>query len=253
MKPLAALIEKARYAVAFTGAGVSTFSGISDFRGAGGFYKRTDIDPERIFSLKAFLEDPSYYWLNSRDFLYNLDSKKPSLVHRVLASLGRKGLIKSVITQNVDRLHTRAGSSEVMEIHGSPEIHRCLSCHKTWTFAEIRVILDRIDVPVCDRCGGIIKPDITFFGERLPEAVIEKAFVTAARADLLLVLGSTLVVQPAASLPVETLRHGGQIVIVNNQPTPLDESAILHYSDLEEVFLYLSGEFACETERETDN
>lgn len=253
MNDLAELLKKARSAVALTGAGVSTFSGISDFRGEHGLYKRREIDPDRLFNIRTFREDPGYYWSRSREFLYNLDTKKPSLVHNVLAGLEEKGIITRVITQNVDRLHTRAGSRGVLEIHGSPEIHRCLDCGKSWPFAEILTLLSETETPRCDACGGLIKPEITFFGERLPEAAILEAFDTASRADLLLVLGSSLTVHPAADLPRQTLRSGGQLVIVNDQPTPLDESARLKYSDLESVFRFLAREFECETERETDN
>ena len=118
-------------------------------------------------------------------------------------------------------------------------VHRCLSCGKTWTFEIIAAMVQEDRVPVCDACGGLVKPDITFFGEQLPAGALEEAFSLASRADLMLVLGSTLLVQPAASIPLYTLRQGGSLVIVNNMETPLDRYADLLYDDLESVFLYI--------------
>lgn len=231
MNELKELIERAKYCVAFTGAGVSTFSGIKDFRGKNGIYRQQNIDADKIFSLDYFLEDPSYYYTHAKDFIYNLDEKSPGIVHKVLAKLEDQGLLKALITQNIDMLHQQAGSKNVIEIHGSPSEHHCMECGKTFPFPAICDIVKNDQVPYCE-CGGIIKPRIVFFGELLPEVVLNQAFEAARRADLMLVLGSSLVVQPAASLPVHTLNHGGKIVIINDMPTPLDAEAELKYGNL---------------------
>jgi NAD-dependent deacetylase len=238
---LAGMIWESRFCTAFTGAGVSTLAGIADFRGKNGLYTRPDIDAERIFDISFFKKDPSYYYLKSRDFIYDLDDKSPGIVHTELARLERLGILKGIVTQNIDLLHQKAGSKNVVELHGTPSVHRCLSCGKTWSFAEIARLVREGIVPRCDACGGIVKPDITFFGEMLPAGALEAGFDLASRSDLMLVLGSTLLVQPAASVPLYTLRNGGKIVIVNNMETPLDSRAALLFHDLEEVFGYLAA------------
>jgi NAD-dependent deacetylase len=237
---LVTLLEKSKFAVAFTGAGVSTFSGVADFRGKNGLYNRKDIDADRLFDISYFRHDPSYYYTKSRDFIYGLRNIEPSIVHSELARLEEKGIIKGVITQNIDLLHHKAGSKKVVEVHGSPLVHRCLSCGKTWDFDSIADVVMSGEVPRCDECGGVVKPDITFFGEMLPVDALEEAGDLADRADVMIVLGSSLVVQPAASIPLSTVRSGGTLVIVNDSPTPLDSYAELIYRDLERVFTYLS-------------
>lgn len=236
-------ILDSEYCAALTGAGISTLSGIKDFRGKDGFYKQKGIDPEKIFDLAYFLEDPSYYYKNSKDFIYNLEAKEPSIVHKTLAVLEKKGKLKSIITQNIDLLHHKAGSENVVELHGSPKWHDCLDCGKKYSYEEIQKILKNDKLPCCE-CGGIIKPRITFFGELLHEASINNAVREAEKADLMLVLGSSLLVQPAASIPLYTLRNGGKLVIINNMPTPLDACAEKRYDSLEECFELLSKAFA---------
>ncbi|MGC9329896.1 MAG: Sir2 family NAD-dependent protein deacetylase, partial [Candidatus Hinthialibacter sp.] len=152
------------------------------------------------------------------------------------ARLEKQGRVKAVITQNIDLLHQKAGSRQVIEVHGSPMIHRCLRCGKEYPFEWISRIVNNDQIPSCESCQGIIKPDITFFGERLPEKALSFAVEEAGRADLILVLGSSLVVQPAASIPVYTLENGGKMVIINEGQTPLDGAAELRYDDLEPCF-----------------
>jgi len=234
------LLKKSSFTVAFTGAGVSTYSGVADFRGKNGLYSRTDIDANKLFDISYFRHDPSYYYTKSRDFIYGLRNIEPSIVHTELARLEEKGLLEGIITQNIDLLHQKAGSKKVVEVHGSPLIHRCLSCNTTWDFDTIADIVLSDKVPKCDSCGGVVKPDITFFGEMLPAGALEEAERLSSRADLMLVLGSSLVVQPAASIPLNTVRNGGTLVIVNDSPTPLDSYAELIYRDLGRVFTYIS-------------
>ncbi len=227
--------------VAFTGAGVSTASGIRDFRGKDGIYNDTfrGYRVEELFGIDLFRSDPSLFYEWSRDFVYGLDNIRPCTVHNVLARLERMGLMQAIITQNIDRLHTLAGSQKVFEVHGSPHHHHCLTCGKAYTYDEVAPVVRAGTVPTC-ACGGILKPDIVFYGEPLPEETFNNALKACQEADLCLVLGSSLTVFPAAALPEEAYRFGGRIVIINDTPTPLDRRAILHLPDLTEAFTELS-------------
>jgi len=228
-------IKRSKHCTALTGAGVSTLSGIRDFRGKNGLYK--DLDAEKIFDINYFEEDPSFYYKASQDLIYNIDEKSPSIVHRVLAGLEKRGLLKALITQNIDLLHTKAGSVKVIEIHGSPKTHYCLRCASVrMSFDEAAAIVHSGGLPKCPKCGRVLKPAITFFGESLPIDALREATEEAQKSDLMLVLGTSLTVYPAASMPQYTLSRGGEIVIVNNMATPLDGRAVLHYDDLGEVF-----------------
>ena len=228
-------IKRARYCTALTGAGVSTLSGIRDFRGKNGLYN--EPDSEKIFDIDYFEKDPAFFYRASASFIYNIDTKEPSIVHIVLAELEKRGLLKAIVTQNIDLLHQRAGSRTVIEIHGSPKFHYCLRCAGVrMPYEEAAAIVRTGDFPRCPNCGRILKPAITFFGESLPIDALRQATDEAQKSDLMLVLGTSLTVQPAASMPRYTLRQGGEIVIVNNMPTPLDSQAVLHFDDLGEVF-----------------
>ncbi|NNM67132.1 MAG: NAD-dependent deacetylase [Spirochaetales bacterium] len=243
--PLAELLKKSRRTVAFTGAGVSTLSGLRDFRGKNGLYN--DLDADRIFDLAYFSINPDFYYQKTWNLLYETAGVEPSLVHRVLARWEAEGLLASVVTQNIDRLHTRAASRNVREVHGSPQSHKCLRCGKTFPFEEVKAALsfqlfgvennpDRLTAPRCP-CGGVIKPEITFFGEALPSQAWDAAFHDFENCSLVLVLGSSLQVQPAASLPARAAQRGVPLVIVNAGTTPLDGLARLRADDLEEVFM----------------
>jgi NAD-dependent deacetylase len=236
MERLIEALRQARHCVVLTGAGVSTLSGIRDFRGKDGVYRQQGIDADRIFSLDGFREDPSYYYRHTAEFIYNLQEKQPSLVHRELARLEQAGIVKTVITQNIDLLHQKAGSRRVIELHGSPAKHTCLDCAKNWAYEEIARLVRSGTVPVCDCCSGTVKPGIVFFGEMLDNTIIDDALSEAFDADVMVVLGSSLVVQPAASLPLATLRRGGRVFIVNDMETPLDRFAEVRYDDLGECF-----------------
>jgi len=236
MELIVKLLKESRYCVALTGAGISTLSGIRDFRGKDGIYN--DFDANLIFDINFFKKDSSFYYNATRELIYNLDQKKPSIVHQELARLESLGIVKSVITQNIDFLHTRAGSKNVIEIHGSPAVHRCMDCGKEFEYDFICNIVQNGKVPQCDNCHGPIKPDITFFGEMLDSEKLSSAVQEATRADLILALGTSLIVQPAASLPLYTVEHGA-LVIVNDMPTPLDDIAEARYDDLKEVFTFI--------------
>ncbi len=241
MHDIQALIERlqaSKHTVVLTGAGISTLSGIPDFRGKKGIYRRSDIDADRLFSIDAFYDDPSYYYIHAKELIYNLAEKQPNVVHNELARLEAKGLIQTVCTQNIDLLHQKAGSNRVLELHGSPSIHRCLSCAACYSFSEVLEKLVYDTVPTCS-CSGILKPDIVFFGEGLPREVWSDAQDEAEQADLMLVLGSSLTVYPAAGLPECTRRFGGSVALVNADPTPLDASAVWIGRNLEETFTAL--------------
>ncbi|MDR3020458.1 MAG: NAD-dependent deacetylase [Treponema sp.] len=235
IKELFELIQNAKYLVAMTGAGVSTLSGIRDFRGKNGLYK--EMDAEKIFSLEYFEKDPSFYYNQAGSFIYNIDEKEPSIVHNVLGELEKRGFLKALITQNIDLLHQKGGCKNVIEIHGSPAMHYCMRCAGVRVgFEEVAAVARNGKIPLCSKCGRALKPAITFFGEGLPADALKAAITESQNADLMLVLGTSLTVYPAASMPEYTLRTGGKIVIVNNMTTPLDRMATMCFEDLGSVF-----------------
>ncbi len=234
MEELIRLIQNSRRIVVFTGAGVSTLSGIPDFRGDEGLYKQ--LDGDLIFDLDVFRRDPSFFYTHGRELIYGLGDHAPSLVHTECARLERAGLVTAVVTQNIDMLHQRAGSQTVIELHGSPAHHTCLGCGHDYDYDWACARVARDGVPRCEICGGTVKPDITFFGEMLPDGALERAGDLAAAADLMLVLGSSLLVQPAASIPLVTHRCGGKLAIINKGETPLDRLADVRLDDLAVVF-----------------
>ena len=219
---LAELIRANQPCVALTGAGVSTESGIPDFRSTGGIWSR--FDPYEVASIDAFRRDPAKVWEFYALRLDVLADARPNDAHHALARLEAAGLVQTVITQNVDRLHTAAGSRDVIEVHGSIARAVCLDCGTEVGGNELRNLLP---LPHCPRCGAILKPGVVMFGELLPEAAIDRATVLAQTAALLLVVGSSLEVWPVAGLPEETLAHGGKLAIVNREPTRYDARAAL--------------------------
>ena len=208
--------------VVLTGAGVSTESGIPDFRSAGGIWEQ--YDPAEVASIDAFRRDPARVWEFYALRLDALASAEPNDGHRALAELEERGWIRAVITQNVDGLHRRAGSRDVVEVHGSLREAECIHC-------GVRVPMEdavaSLPLPPCPECGEVLKPGVVMFGELLPAAAIERAQELAAGAELLLVVGSSLEVHPVAALPGETLAAGGVLAIVNRGGTPWDPRAEL--------------------------
>ena len=228
------LIRTSKHCVAFTGAGISTLSGIRDFRGKNGLYNT--VDASRMFDIDVFYQDPSVYYGMAKDFIYNLNDKEPSVVHRVLAALELQNLMHAVITQNIDLLHEKAGSKNVIELHGSPAVHYCPRCGYKTDFESVACKVKAGELPRCPECASVLKPEIVFFGENLPAEAFSQATQEAERADLMLVLGSSLVVYPAASMPEITVRSGGKLVIVNDQPTGMDSRSFMHFTDLGDTF-----------------
>jgi NAD-dependent protein deacetylase/lipoamidase len=222
---LATLIAERRRCVVLTGAGVSTESGVPDFRSPTGIWAQ--FDPLEYGSIQAFQADPAKVWSFYAQRFSMLTEAEPNDAHRALAELEQRGYVQTLVTQNIDLLHERAGSSDVIEVHGSIRSSRCLECGATYALAEVLALLETGDVPACTRCGAIVKPDVVFFGEVLPQAAIERAFEVAREAKLMLVVGSTLEVYPVAGLPLETLSAGGELAIVNRGPTALDGVATL--------------------------
>jgi NAD-dependent protein deacetylase/lipoamidase len=217
---LAELMDTRRPCVVMTGAGISTESGIPDFRSPTGVWAR--YDPMEYATIDAFLEDPAKVWDFYGKRLAMLDDARPNDGHRALAELEDRGWVSAVVTQNIDRLHERAGSRALVEVHGSIRTSSCLACGTVVPLAEVVALLP---VPGCPSCGRILKPDVVMFGELLPETAIGRASQLAATAGLLLVVGSSLEVYPVAGLPLETLAAGGALAIVNRGSTPFDSKA----------------------------
>jgi NAD-dependent deacetylase len=225
IKTLAGLIASSRYTVALTGAGISTSAGIPDFRGERGIYITRQYDPEKTFDIASFQKDPSSFYAFTRDFFNQFDTLRPTLSHLFLARLEEAGLLHVIMTQNIDGLHHAAGSKQVIELHGSYRTGRCLSCGAERDLAWIEERISSTGTLECP-CGGITKPDIVFFGE--PVHGIEASYREALKADLFLVLGSSLTVYPAALLPEVTR---GKVVILNKGITAFPPSKTTLFLD----------------------
>jgi NAD-dependent deacetylase len=221
---LTELIRDAGPCVVLTGAGVSTESGIPDFRSPTGIWAR--YDPMEYATIEAFERDPEKVWRFYALRYRALIDAQPNPAHRALAELERRGLVSTVITQNIDLLHERAGSMDVIEVHGSIRECICLACGARYGLESVLRMLDGTAVPRCT-CGQVVKPGVVMFGELLDAEAIDRAFELARNAKLLLVVGSTLEVQPVAGLPWETITAGGDVAIVNLGPTAFDGRATL--------------------------
>jgi len=222
---LAALIHDRQPCVVLTGAGVSTESGIPDFRSPSGLW--ATFDPLEYGSIEAFRADPLKVWSFYKPRVAMLTEAEPNPAHLALAELERRGFVEAVVTQNIDLLHGRAGSKEVVEVHGSIRTATCPGCGEQYPLEQLLELLDDADAPACPACGAILKPDVVFFGELLPPEAIERAYELSRRTRLLLVVGSALEVYPIAGLPEETLAAGGALAIVNHGRTPYDGRAVL--------------------------
>jgi NAD-dependent deacetylase len=228
IEELAARIRESRYTVAFTGAGISTESGIPDFRGPQGVWKKM-----RPIELSEFLADPAArreYWRRKIEDYPRMRDAQPNAGHLALVRLYAAGRLQSVVTQNIDGLHQKAGLPEgrVVELHGSNAYVACLDCGRRVAWEDVLPFFDAHPAPECPRCpgcGGWLKPATISFGQAMPEAETRRAFVEARRAEVLLAIGSSLQVYPAAAVPAETRRAGGLVVIINNEPTAQDDLA----------------------------
>jgi NAD-dependent deacetylase len=225
VEQLADLVRSRGPAVVLTGAGISTESGIPDFRSPSGIWAR--YDPQEYATIDAFRADPVKVWSFYALRLHALTEAQPNAGHLALAELERAGHVRAVVTQNIDLLHERAGSRDVVEVHGSIRTSTCPGCGSRYRLEEVLELLEDGDAPRCPACGAVVKPDVVFFGELLPEAAIDRAYELARAARLLLVVGSALEVWPVSLLPDETTRFGGRVAIVNKGPTSYDDQAVL--------------------------
>jgi NAD-dependent deacetylase len=222
---LASLIGEADSVVALTGAGISVPSGIPDFRSPGtGLW--SNVNPMEVAHIDAFRRDPERFWRFYGQRFQTLEDKRPNRAHAALVELQRAGLLDAVITQNIDRLHERAGTQNLVEVHGSIAHSSCLVCGLRYELGDVRARYEGASdgVPRCD-CGQPLKPGVVLFGEYLPVEAIARAEALAAGADLMLCIGSSLEVYPVAQLPETTLSNGGEIAILTQSGTPLDRQA----------------------------
>jgi NAD-dependent deacetylase len=224
------MIEEAQKILVFTGAGLSTESGIPDFRSPGGVWDK--YDPSDFYFNKILSDEKARekYWQMSTEFYETMKDAVPNRSHLAVKALEERGKLLSVVTQNIDRLHHKAGNSpdKVIEIHGTAFTVSCLDCGKEYDRNEIQARLKSgVKVPYCDECSGILKPDTISFGQAMPEDKMSRAMMHARECDLCIVLGSSLVVYPAASVPVHAVQCGANLIIINRDETPLDAQADL--------------------------
>ena len=220
----AALIRSARRGVAFTGAGISQESGIPTYRGAGGIYQT--VDPIKVSNITYFRRDPALYWTHARARGALALAARPNPAHVAVVEMERQGHLVAVVTQNTDGLHTDAGSARVIELHGTGRQVECLDCGAREPRSHVQARLEEEFPPRCLECDSIyIKPAAVFFGEPMPGQAVADAFELAQAADLMLVVGSTLQVYPAAEVPLQAAQSGAPLIIVNLEATPFDRLA----------------------------
>ena len=223
---LADLIRENQPCVVLTGAGVSTESGVPDFRSPTGIW--AEFDPLEYATLGAFRRDPAKVWRFYAPRFAMLTEAEPNRAHLALAELERRGLVRAIVTQNIDLLHERAGSRDVVEVHGSIRTSSCPGCAALYELAEVVPLIAAGEgAPRCPACAAVLKPDVVFFDELLPREAIDRAYELAGAAALLLVVGSSLEVYPVAELPRTTLEAGGKVAVVNRTPTWVDGRAAL--------------------------
>jgi NAD-dependent deacetylase len=240
----AALLHHAQYAIALTGAGVSTPSGIPDFRSAGSGLWEHD-NPMEVASLSSFRRHPDRFYRWIVPLARTLMTALPNAAHLALAELEKLGFLKSIITQNIDMLHSRAGSQVVYEVHGHLREVTCIECFRVYParpFLEILLASDTPEIPRCETCQGVLKPNTILFGEQLPYQALNAAERDTRRCDVMLVAGSSLEVYPIADLPRQAKAHGAHLIIINYEPTSYDRMAdIVIHGDVATVLPQLVG------------
>lgn len=226
LEQVARWLKDSRHAVAFTGAGISTESGIPDFRSPGGIWSKSQ--PVYFDEFVASEEARFEYWRQKSIAHQDFIRSSPNTGHRTLAAWQAAGTLRAVITQNIDGLHQLAGSTDVVELHGTARFIACLSCgHRSDADPLVREFLGTQNIPACPFCGGLMKHATISFGQALDQQVLQRAMLLASQTDLLLAIGSSLVVYPAASLPDLARQHGARLVIINRDATPYDKIADL--------------------------
>jgi len=230
LKQVAQWIVTSKRVIVFSGAGLSTESGIPDFRSPGGVWDR--YNPEDFYFQNFLASEASRekYWQMATEMYEPIKTAQPNRAHLAIAELEKLGKLDCVITQNIDGLHFKAGNSEekVIQLHGTAIFVSCLSCKKRYDRNEIQErIKEGEKAPRCDDCGGLLKPATISFGQSMPEKETEEAYHRSSLCDLFMVVGSSLVVQPAASMPLVAKRNGAKLVIINRDPTPYDDMADL--------------------------
>ncbi|MFX1312990.1 MAG: NAD-dependent deacetylase [Promethearchaeota archaeon] len=224
IKQAAHLLVKAKNAIILTGAGISTESGIPDFRGNSGIWKK--YDPEKYGNLQSFLKNPSKFWKMANEIAPTLFNAIPNLGHYAITDLEKMGIIKAIITQNIDELHQKAGAVLVYEVHGNINMFTCIGCQASYKKEQVLNKLKKEKgPPVCDYCALPLKPSVVFFGEDLPRFEKFMSIDLAKKSDLMLIAGSSLTVAPVSYLPTYTLINNGKLIIVNDQSTYLDGKA----------------------------
>lgn len=236
----ARLLRKAEQGWALTGAGISTASGIPDFRGPQGLWRQ--YNPEEVSTITGFYRNPQAFYAFWLKRFQVIAQAQPNIGHKLLAALEKKGVLKGVITQNIDGLHQRAGSQRVLEVHGHARSGTCLSCGRNYSLEWMATEVQGRGEARC-QCGGLVKPDVVLFGEPLTPA-FEEAQRELSKADLLFVLGTSLTVWPVAGLVPYALSHGARLIIANAEPTPYDlYSDVLLRGDLVMMSELLAQEF----------
>jgi NAD-dependent deacetylase len=221
----AELLREARHAIVLTGAGLSTPSGIPDFRSEGtGLWSRDE--PLEVASMLTFRTHPERFFEWFRSLAAQMIYAQPNPAHFALARLEERGRLQAVITQNVDMLHQKAGSKHVLEMHGTLRTLSCTQCYQKYGYEGfIQVFVDEGAIPRCPGCSSVLKPDVILFGEQLPQRTIYEAQQEARKCDLVMVIGSSLEVLPVAGLPMQAIDHGAHLIIINNSPTYLNVRA----------------------------
>ena len=229
------LIREAKKILVFTGAGLSTESGIPDFRSPGGIWER--YDPSDFYFQKIISDEKTTekYWEMSSEFYGMMKDAVPNKAHLAIKQLESTGKLVAIVTQNIDSLHHKAGNTpeKIIEVHGTAFSVSCLGCGSRYDRDEIEDRLKSgVKVPYCDGCSGILKPDTISFGQAMPENKMRESLRHARECDLCIVLGSSLVVYPAASVPIQAVENGAKLMIINRDETPLDTEAtlVIHHS-----------------------
>lgn len=243
VKKAAALLRDSERVVALTGAGISTPSGIPDFRSRDtGLWG--NVDPMSVASLLSFRHAPEKFFEWSRPLTHKIITADPNPAHTSLVKLEEAGILVAIVTQNIDNLHYKAGSMVVHEVHGHLREATCINCfHHEQATEHIQRFVDDSTIPTCEKCGGILKPDIVLFGEQLPFKVANDAQEAVSKSDLVLIVGSSLEVTPVALFPLRAVDRGAKLIIINEEPTYLDSRAdIVFHNDAAKVLPRLVDE-----------